>query len=177
MRNALLAMIFVAINGYAQDFTAATISADESTLVLRRAGGEAVLAPKFEDQDQFRRAAVAPDGGTVGWLALYPGRSGSYSQPLSLVVLDRSNRIQRFQGAFGMVYEWCFTDAGASVTFMYSFPHGVTPVGFDKRRLRDGKLLARTQLDPIPAGEHEGDILRRRAPAWAKCAVWPAPRR
>lgn len=168
---AFLAAVFVATNVCAQAFVTATVAQDGAGLILTRAGNSPIIAPKLEDQDGFSKPAVAPGGGSVGWLALYPGYGASYSQPLGLVLLDQSNRLRRIHGEFGMVYGWCFVEAGTAVSLMYSFSHGITPIGYDKRRISDGKLLARKRLEPIPAGEDEAEILRRRTPAWAKCAL------
>ena len=168
---AFLAALSVTANCCGQTFVSATLAHDGTELVLARADSNLTTAPKFEDQDGFSKPGVAPDGRVVGWLALYPNRGASYSQPLSLVLLDQSNRVRRLQGEFGMVYGWCFAEAGTAVALMYSFPHGVTPIGYDKRRIRDGKLLARKKLEPLAAGEDEADVLRSRTPAWAKCAL------
>lgn len=169
--SAFLAVLFLATNCCAQTFFSASLARDASELVLKRGDGEVFVAPRFEDQDKFSQPLIAPDGRTVGWLALYPDLGASYSQPLGLVLLDQTNRVQHFLGEFGMVHGWCFVDNGAAVVFTYSFPHGITPIGYDKRRIRDGRLLARRQLEPIPAGDDEAAVLRARTPAWAKCAL------
>lgn len=168
---AFLAVLFAAADCCAQTFVSASLSEDDSELVLVRGDGGRTNAPKFEDQDKFAQPLVARDRRTVGWLALYPDRGASYSQGLDLVLLDQSNRFHHFQGDFGMLYGWCFADADTAVVFMYSFPHGSTPIGYDKRRIRDGRLLARKRLEPIPDSDDEAAVLLRRTPAWARCAL------
>lgn len=167
----LLAALLLATNCPAQSFVATSLSPDGRELVLKRADGGMAGAPKFGEQDSFLKPAIAPDGRSVGWLALYPGFGASYSQPLNVVVLDDANRVRRFAGDFGMVYGWCFADGGAAVVLTYRFPHGISPVGYDKRRLRDGRLLARRRIEPVTAPEEEAGLLRSRTPAWASCAL------
>ena len=169
--SAFLAVLFLATNCYAQTFSSASLVKGGTELVLKRVDGKVSVAPRFEEQDKFSQPRIAPDGRTAGWLALYPDLGASYSQPLALVLLDQTNRVQRFRGEFGMVHGWCFVDAGTAVVLMYSFPHGITPIGYDKRRIRDGRLLARRQLEPIPAEDDEAAVLSGRTPAWAKCAL------
>jgi hypothetical protein len=145
---------------------------DQGTFLrLYRSDGSRASAPRLEDQDSFEKPSVASNSKYVGWLALYPDRGASYSQPLSLVVVDRSNRIHRFSGTFGMVFGWCFTPDSRAVVFEYAFPHGITPVAFDMRRIEDGKLLRHFVLDPIGPDADEDEVLPTKAPQWALCAV------
>lgn len=156
---------------HAGEFASARLLGDGRELELTRQGEPPAAAPRFEDQDGFAQPALAPDKRHVGWLALYPDLGASYSQPLELVVIDASLRVRRYRGKFGLVFGWCFADAGRAVVFMYNFAHGITPVAFEKRRVDNGRLLAHVQLAPIPAGEDETEQLRRRTPAWARCTL------
>jgi hypothetical protein len=86
------------------------------------------------------------------------------------VVLDASKQTKRFKGDFGMVYGWCFTKDSAAVVYKYQFSHGISPIGFEMRRLRDGKILRRFRLEPMKPDDYEDQVIRARAPAWTKCA-------
>jgi hypothetical protein len=114
----------------------------------------------------------------VGWLALYPDRGASYSQPIELVVMDPAQRLHRFTGDLGMVFGWCFTPDSEAVVYRYAFPHGMTPVGFDMRRIRDGKLQRQFQLAPVGPHEDTDEVVRDKAPRWTRCAQYstePSP--
>lgn len=173
LASAFLWVIMLGITRLAQavEFMESRVENDGRTLMLVARGGATLIAPKIDDQDSFGKPGVSNDHRYAGWLALFPNRGASYAQPLYLVVLSDSNQIQRLSGDFGMVYGWCFTRNNA-VVYMYEFPHGLTPIGFDMRRLGDGKLLRRARIEPI---DPDSDIplhqyLRDKAPAWTRCA-------
>lgn len=166
----LLALPHLAFAG-SSPFARVELLSNGATLSLQRDDGDKLVAPKFDAQDFFDQPAISSNSSYVGWLALFPDRGASYSQPLYLVVLDRSNRVHRFEGKFGMVFEWCFTEDGRSVVYKYSFPHGRTPIVFDMRRIDDEKLLRRFELDPIAPDDDEDAVLRARIPRWASCGA------
>jgi uncharacterized protein GlcG (DUF336 family) len=154
----------------ASDFAEALLQDEGHTLVLVRADGSRSSAPKLEDQDSFVAPAVASNHQYAGWLAMFPDRGASYSLPLYLVVTDTRSRVKRFSGGFGMVFSWCFAGGGQAVVYKSMFPHGVTPVGFEMRRISDGRLLRRILLEPIRGGMDEDETLAKRVPSWARCA-------
>ncbi|WP_292432637.1 hypothetical protein [Methylobacter sp.] len=160
----------IAFSARAAEFLEARIDDSGSRLTVVRSDGATFSAPKFEDQDSFDKPAVSSNHGYVGWLALFPNQGASYSQPLYLVVLDSSKRARRFAGDFGMVFGWCFVKGSDTVVYRYQFPHGVTPIGFDMRRLKDGKLLRRVRVQPIKPDEDESQVIRAKVPAWTRCA-------
>ena len=157
-------------------FARAELLSNRAALSLQRHDGSEFVAPKFDDQDFFDKPAIASNSAYVGWLALFPDRGASYPQPLYLVILDRFNRVHRFEGNFGMVFGWCFTEDGRSVVYEYSFPHGMTPITFDMRRIDDEKLLHRFELDPIAHEDDEDAIFQAKIPGWARCAAKSALR-
>ena len=152
-------------------FARADLLGKGATLMLQRHDGSKMAAPKLVDQDFFGQPAIARNSSYAGWLALFSDRGASYAQPLYLVIMDRSNRVHRFEGEFGMVFGWCFTEDGRSVVYKYSFPHGRTPIAFDMRRIVDEKLLRRFELDPIAPEDDEDAVLQAKAPRWARCAA------
>jgi hypothetical protein len=163
------AALILAVHGALTKYFHLATPADGSELVVTRTDGSKLSVPKSAGQDAFDKAAISDSGRYVGWLAL-SNLGDSYPQPLGLDVLDTSNRIQHFRGDFGMVSGWCFGKQDSTVTYTYSFPHGVTPIGFDMRRLNDGKLLRRFQMNLAKPGENDDKRVRNVAPSWTLCA-------
>lgn len=166
-------LIVLCANASGQDnrFTKALLDQDGGFLRLHRADGSQSAAPKLEEQDAFGKPAVASNRRYVGWLALFPNQGASYSQPLYLVVMDTSNRIQRFRGDFGMVFSWCFSPRGTEVVYQSSFPHGATPVEFEMRRISDGRLLRRFKLPESESLQNEEPAWHQQLPSWTRCAA------
>ena len=164
-----------ALSVQAARFSAVKLELGGSTLQLLRTDGSAMPALKIDNQDGFQKPAVSANGRYVGWLALYPDQGASYSLPLYLVVSEVSGKVHHFAGDFGMVDGWCFTPRGDAVVYQYKFPHGATLIGFELRRLSDGKLVHRVKLGPITPERDEGKDIRAKAPAWTKCAQDSAP--
>jgi len=154
----------------ATEFRVTQLDNGGSKLTITQSDGKAFSAPKIDDQDRFEKPAVSMDHRYAGWLALFPNEGASYSEPLYLVVLDAAKQARHFAGDFGMVYGWCFTKDSNAVVYKYQFPHGMTPIGFEMRRLKDGGLLHRFRLEPIKPDEDEAQVIRARAPAWTRCA-------
>jgi hypothetical protein len=165
-----LAVLCVALPVQAAEFNDIRLEADGTKLTVLQADGKILTAPKDDDQDGFAKPAISVDHQHAGWLAEFPDQGTSYSQPLYLVVLDSSGRAQRFSGAFGMVLGWCFVAGSDAVVYQYQFPHGTTPVGFDMRRLKDGKLLHRALIAAAKSDEDESEAARTKVPPWAQCA-------
>jgi hypothetical protein len=165
-----LAVLSVALSVQAAQFNDIRLDADGTKLTVLQVDGKRFTAPKDDDQDSFAKPSISVDHRHVGWLALFPNQGASYSQPLYLVVFDSSGRVQRFSGDFGMVFGWCFVKGSDAVVYQYQLPHGTTPVGFDMRRLKDGKLLHHALLSPTKPDENEPQVAPTKAPPWADCA-------
>jgi hypothetical protein len=163
-----LSTVGLALSARAAEFIEVRVEEHGEKLKIVERDGTTFSAPKIEDQDSFEKPSVSNNRRYAGWLALFPNRGASYSQPIYLVVMDTSRRTRRFSGDFGMVFGWCFAKNSNAVIYRYQFPHGETPIGFDMRRLMDGKLLRRSQLEPIKPDD-ESDV-RVKAPAWTRCA-------
>jgi hypothetical protein len=167
----LLVVLCASASGEQNRFTQALLDQDGMSLRLQRAGGTQSAAPKLEGQSAFGEPAVASNGRYVGWLALFSNEGASYDQPLYLVVMDTSNRVQRFRSDFGMVFGWCFSPKGTEVVFQSMFPHGPTPVEFKMHRISDGKLLRRLKL-PEDDSFYDGELKwHQPLPSWTKCVV------
>jgi hypothetical protein len=166
---ALLVVLCATASGQQNRFTNVILDRDGESLRLQRANGTQSAAPKLEGQSEFGEPAVASNGRYVGWLALFSDKGASYSQPLYVVVLDTSNRLQRFRSDFGMVFSWCFSPKGTEVVFKSMFPHGPTPVEFKMYRLSDGKQLRRLTL-PEDDSTYDGELKSHHPlPSWTKC--------
>lgn len=168
----VLVAMMVGAASFAQtaEFSDVRLSDDGSVLVISERGGTSFSAPKLDNQNSFEKPGISKDRRYVGWLALFPSSGASYAQPLSLVILDATKHTRQFRGDFGMVFRWCYVSDGTAVVYRYQFPHGVTPIGFDMRRLKDGKLLLRSSMEPVESDEDEAQVVEAKAPAWTKCA-------
>ena len=166
----LSAMIGAASTAEAAEFLKAQLTEGGTKLTIAQSDGASFDAPRDKDQDRFAAPGVSRNHRYAGWLALYPNQGASYSQPLDLAVVDASMRIHLFSGSFGMVFGWCFAEQNDAVVYSFSFPHGRTPVGFEMRRINDGKLLRKFWLEPVGPDEDEYQVLRAKAPVWTRCA-------
>jgi len=166
----IFAACLASSSAQAAGFREARLDDKGRKLTITESAGRAFSAPRSEDQDSFEKPGVSRNHRYVGWLALFPNGGASYSQPLYLAVLDSSKKMERFAGDFGMVYGWCFTKDSTAVVYRYQFPHGATPIGFDMRSLRDGRILRSFRLEPMGPDEDEEEVIRESAPEWTKCA-------
>ncbi len=166
----LIAMFVAAPACHAAEFKGVRLSDDGATLEVLPANGQSFDAPKLGTQDSFEQPRMSTDQRHVGWLALYPDKGASYSQPIELVIMGRGQRLHRFSGDLGMVFGWCFTPDSQAVVFRYSFSHGKTPVGFEMRRIGDGRLLRHFRLEPVGNDEDEDEVVFAKAPRWTRCA-------
>ena len=155
---------------HAAEFQEARLEDEGRKLTVTQSDGQTFAAPMLEDQDSFDKPAVSKNRRYVGWLALFPNMGASYSQPLRLSVLDSSKRRLDFGGDFGMIYGWCFTKDSQAVVYRHQLPHGITPIAFQMRSLRDGKILRSFRLEPIKPDADEAKVIQAKTPAWASCA-------
>src|SRR6188472_1189424 len=105
MMQRAVACVFVMLAGtaahcHASGFAEALLEDEGHALVLVRQDGSRSSAPKLEDQDSFAAPAIASNHQYAGWLAMFPDRGASYSQPIYLVVTDSRNRLKRFSGGW-----------------------------------------------------------------------------
>lgn len=151
-------------------YSQATVSADGTQLVVTRSNGTRLPVPRSEGQQGFAKARISSDRRYAGWLEMHSNVGASYPQPIGLTVLDPSNHSHQFGGDFGMVSGWCFGPQRNTLVYACSFPHGATAVGFDMRRVGDGKLLRRFRLDPPQPDENQDELVQKATPSWMRCA-------
>ena len=153
---------FVAHAGYG----AVMLSEDGSTLTFTGSNGRRGEAPRLPDQVAFSTPRRSRDGRHLGWLAMFDNCCTSYPIALKLVVLDERGRLHTFEGAKLAIFDWCFTPGAPAVAFRQGVLHGTDAQHFERRRIADGRLLARYDY---PHDERENEAARQKAPAWVKC--------
>ena len=151
---------------FAGTFQAFTLSKDRAKLVIKTSDGTPIEAHKYVDQVGFSDPRISADGNKVGWLAMYPNCCTSYPIPLSLVVMDASRQLHRFDGIKLAVFEWCFLPNSAEVAFTQTTVHGSNFQHFERRAIADEKLLAQYEY---PHEDDENALARKRAPKWVHC--------
>ena len=151
-----------------EHYRAAEVQAD-GRLRLTSTRGDARWAPSDttgdpQPQSALAQPRIAPDGRTVGWLALYPGCCQSYPLPLALV-LYRDGRVLRTMTGAGMpIWQWRFVHAGRDVAFVQRPSHGAAPDHYELRAVASGRL--RAQFDH---SEEDGAPL----PSWTRGLAQP----
>jgi hypothetical protein len=159
-RQLALALLLATVPAWsAEHYRAAEVQADGRLRMVtthdavRWAPSDRSARP--EPQSGFEQAQIAPDGGTVGWLALYPGCCQSYPLPLALV-LYRNGRVSRSITGAGMpIWHWRFVHGGRDVAFVQRPSHGAAPDHYELRDVASGRLRARFDEDedahaPLP---------------------------
>ncbi len=106
------------------------------------------ITPKKDaDQVGFARAEVAPDGRSVGWLALYSSPDTDYPVPMKLVVYDEGEQ-RAFSGTGLPIRRWCFEANGKQVAFEQETVHGGLDAHYELRDIATGQLVERFDPDP-----------------------------
>ncbi len=157
-RRALLPVPFLAVLSlFATGPLYRSVSVDTAgqLRIVLNSGGE--LTPrKLPGQSSFGQPALAPDGRTVGWLAMYPLSWAPTSYPVETPVLVayRAGRIlHRFTPSPAFIYSWQFQDGGNRVAYAAGFLHG----GAIRCVLRDvdsGRVVGQWSVgskEPLPA--------------------------
>ena len=104
-----------------------------------------IVPKKDPEQLGFGKVEIAPDGRSVGWLALYPDPT-SYAVPLKLVVYASDNA-HSFRGSGLPIRRWCFQAEGRQVAFEQETVHGGTGVHYELRDIATGQLIAQYEPD------------------------------
>ena len=146
MRRTLFAIACLLSFGVHAGFTAATLLEDGGRLTLTASNGKHSEAPRLPDQVAFSTPIA-----------------------LKLVVLDETGGMHTFEGEQLAIFDWCFPSGppgAASVAFRQGVLHGTDAQHFERRRIADGRLLARHDY---PHDERANASARKRAPAWVRC--------
>lgn len=160
----LLALLSVA--AYAVGYKSASLSIDQTALVITSADGSRFDAPRLGEQVAYSDPRVSTDGKHVGWLALYPNCCTSYPIALKLVVLDESRHLHTFEGAEIAIFGWCFQTNARSVAYAQGVLHGSDYRHFELRRISDERLLAKYEY---PHEERQKAFAQKQAPSWLRC--------
>lgn len=109
------------------------------------------IVPKKEpEQVGFARAEIAPDGRSVGWLALYPNSETDYPLPRKLVIYADGDQ-RSFSGTGLPIKRWCFEDGGREVAFEQETVRGGNDAHYELREITTGKLVE--NYDPDATAE------------------------
>ena len=133
----------------AETYIQAEIDSNGQLHILTKRHRE-ILPKKEPEQVGFEKVEIAPDGRSVGWLALFPNCCTSYPIPLKLVVYAGDNP-RSFTGTGLPIWRWCFQAEGKQVAFEQETVHGGTGVHYELRDIATGALVA--QYDPDPNAE------------------------
>jgi hypothetical protein len=124
------------------------IELDPSGQLYIRTKNHREITPKKEaHQVGFDKAAIAPDGRSVGWLALYPNPDTTYPIPLKLVVYENGT-LHTFTGTDLPIWEWCFEAGGKQVAFEQETVHGEIGVHYELRDVASERLVEKYDPDP-----------------------------
>jgi hypothetical protein len=124
--------------------------------------GRAIVLPKKPEQVGFDRIAISQDGGTVGWVALYPNCCTSYPIPLELVVYS-GGEPRTFTGSGLPVWQWHFTAGGKQVAFEQETVHGGLGIHYELRDVASGRLIS--EYSP-PVGPDSQPLANQTVPKW-----------
>jgi len=106
------------------------------------------IMPKKEAQQVgFARPEIAPDGRSVGWLAVYSNSDTDYPTPMKLVVYDNGEQ-RAFKGTGLPIRRWCFEAGGKEVAFEQETVHGGIDAHYELRDVATGDLVEKFEPDP-----------------------------
>jgi hypothetical protein len=125
--------------------------------------GRTILIPPAKEQVGADDITLAPDGRAVGWTAMYPNVATSYPIPLELLVYA-DGKLHRFRGNELPIWRWRFSGDGTEVAFEQETVHGGIGVHYERRRVRDGRLVAQF----TPEADGYGRRISAEGPAWTR---------
>jgi hypothetical protein len=139
-------------------------SADSTGRVeIVTATGRTISIPPAKDQVGVDEIVLAPDGRAVGWVSMYPNAATSYPIPLELLVYA-GGKLHRFRGNDLPIWKWRFVDGGDQVAFEQETVHGGMGVHYERRRIRDGRLMDQF----TPETDRDGRRISEEGPAWTR---------
>ena len=163
-----VACLVLAVPGLAAPAHAATPYRSASTdstgrVAIVTTAGRTLSIPPAKEQVGVDEIVLAPGGSAVGWLALYPNAATSYPIPLELLVYA-DGKLHRFRGNELPIWKWRFVNGGEQVAFEQETVHGGLGVHYERRRVRDGRLVAQF----TPETDHDGRRVSEDGPAWTR---------
>jgi hypothetical protein len=136
-------------------------SAGQLRLLL--SDGKGIQPSRDSGQVGFDDTAIAPDGHTAGWLALYPNCCTSYAIPLELVLLGTDGHRVVIRSDLP-IWQWEFDASGRRIVLREAPVHGDGPMHYEQRDSRTARLLAAHDAqNSSPTG----------LPEWARALVLP----
>ena len=145
----------------ADRYVRATVTA-KAQLQIVTSDGRAIVLSKEPEQVGFDRIAIAADGRSVGWVALYPNCCTSYPIPLKLFVYS-SGRLHTFTGSGLPIWQWQFAAGGRQIAFGQETVHGGLGVHYELREVRSGRLIA--EYTP-PVTPDNRPVPNQKVPTW-----------
>jgi len=130
--------------------------------IVTTTGRTIPIAPAKE-QVGVDKIILAPNSRAVGWVAMYPNVATSYPIPLELLVYA-DGKLRRFHGSGLPIWVWRFLNDGAQVAFEQETVHGGMGVHYERRRVRDGHLVA----EFTPEADRDGGRISSEGPAWTR---------
>ena len=125
--------------------------------------GRIFSIPPAKDQVGVDEIVLAPSGSAVGWVAMYPNAVTSYPIPLELLV-HADGKLHRFRGNELPIWKWRFVNGGEQVAFEQETVHGGLGVHYERRRVRDGRLVVQF----TPETDRDGRRISEDGPAWTR---------
>ena len=112
--SAALLLSLASSSSAADTYLKASIDQAGKLRIVTKDGRE-IVPEKEAGEVGFDKAAISPDGRSVGWVALYPNCCTSYPIPLGLVIYT-NGRVRIFGARVGLpVWQWCFVAGGKQV--------------------------------------------------------------
>ncbi len=134
-------------------------------LMIRKANGETISAPKLTEQVGFEDVKISANGRRIGWLVLMDTGGQSYPVPMKLVVF-RDDKIELVVSEGTCLGGLTFLDKGAEVAYSVETCHFSTGEDAELRDTQYGGVLSKYALKRVD-GDIPPDSLRR-APAWVR---------
>jgi hypothetical protein len=155
-------IVLLASPGFAQDRYVRAVVDEAGALRIVTSSGRTLIQPKERDQVQIDKIAISPDGGSAGWLALFPNCCTSYPIPLKLVVYSGGKR-HTFTGNELPVWRWLFTGGGKQVAFEQETVHGGLGIHYELRDIASGRKVA--QWEPTIGPDNQA-LANQKPPTW-----------
>ena len=133
-------------------------------LVIRKASGETIYAPKLTEQVGFEEVKISADGRRIGWLVLISNDGQSYPVPLKLVIF-RGDKIELVVSEGTCLGGWIFQEKD-SVAYVVETCHFSTGKEAVLRDIQYGGVYSKYFLKRVD-GDIPTDSLSS-APAWVR---------